>query len=58
MVSFIMESVVIAFALGGVVGAVISIHLLYRKREMPAYSLRDDGIPDGQSFMQGEIDAK
>jgi len=58
MVSLLMESVVIAFALGGVVGAVISIHLLYRKKEMPAYSGRDDGIPDGQGLIQGEVDAK
>ena len=58
MVSLLMESVVIAFALGGVVGAVISIHLLYRKKEKPAYSVCGDGIPDGQSLMQRELDAK
>jgi hypothetical protein len=58
MISLLMESVVIAFALGGVVGAVISIHLLYRNKEMPAYSGRGDSIPDGQSLMPSELDAK
>ncbi len=58
MVSLLMESVVIAFALGGVVGAVISIHLLYRKKVMPSYSARSDGIPDGQSLIPRGLDAK
>jgi len=58
MVSLLMESVVVAFALGGVVGAVIAIHLLYRKKEAPAYSGQGDAIPDGQALMRREIDAK
>jgi len=58
MVSLLMESVIIAFALGGVVGAVISIHLLYRKKEIPAYSGRGNGIPDSQSLIPRELDAK
>ena len=58
MVSFLMESIVVAFALGGVVGAVIAIHLLYRKKEAPAYSGQSDGISDGQALMRREIDAK
>jgi hypothetical protein len=53
-----MESIVVAFVLGGVVGAVIAIHLLYRKKETPAFSGQNDGIPDGQALMRGEIDAK
>jgi len=58
MVSLLMESVVVAFALGGVVGAVIAIHLLYGKREAPVYSGLDHDIPDSQSLMRREIDAK
>jgi len=58
MLSLLMESIVVAFVLGGVVGAVIAIHLLYRKKETPAFSGQNDGIPDGQALMRGEIDAK
>lgn len=58
MVSLLMESVVAAFSLGGVVGAVIAIHFLYRKKEAPAYSGQGDGMSDGQTLMRREIDAK
>jgi hypothetical protein len=58
MVSLLMESVVVAFSLGGVVGAVIAIHLLYKNKEAPAYSGHGDGIPEGRTLMRREIDAK
>jgi hypothetical protein len=53
-----MESVVVAFALGGVVGAVIAIHLLYRKKEASVYSMQGDDMPDGRTLVRREIDAK
>jgi hypothetical protein len=58
MVSLLMESVVVAFALGGVVGAVIAIHLLYRKKEASVYSMQGDDMPDGRTLVRREIDAK
>jgi hypothetical protein len=33
MISFLMESVVVSFALGGVVGAVVTMHLVRPKKE-------------------------
>ena len=58
MVSLLMESVVISFALGGVVGAVIAVHLLYRKKETPAFSEQEDNPLDSNSLMRQEIDAR
>ena len=58
MVSLLMESVVISFALGGVVGAVIAIHFLYRKKEVPASSERRDDVLKNQNLLQQEIDTR
>jgi hypothetical protein len=58
MMSLLMESVVISFALGGVVGAVIAIHLLYRKKEISAFSDQDDDVLNSQSLLQQEIDSR
>lgn len=58
MVSLFMESVVISFALGGVVGAVIAIHLLYRVKETPVVLEKANGILEGRDILQTDIDAK
>ena len=58
MVSLFMESVVISFALGGVVGAVIAVHLLYRKKEVPGISGQEDDTLEGETFLQREIDIR
>lgn len=58
MVSLLMESVVVSFALGGVVGAVIAIHLLLRKKVAPVFSQeREDGL-EGRVLLQRKIDSK
>ena len=33
MISFLMESVVISFALGGIVGALVTMHLVHPKKQ-------------------------
>ena len=58
MMSLLMESVVVSFALGGVVGAVIAIHLLYRKKAIPAFSGRGDDALESHAPLQSEIDAR
>ena len=58
MVSLLMESVVISFALGGVVGAVIAIHLLYRKKSVPAVSGQGDNSLDNQDLLRQGIEAR
>jgi hypothetical protein len=58
MVSLLMESVVISFALGGVVGAVIAVHLLYRKKGISRFSGQEDGALENQSLLQREIDVR
>ena len=58
MVSLLMESVVVAFALGGVVGAVIAIHFLYRKSEVPNLSEARDDLFENKALLQREIDPR
>ena len=58
MMSLLMESVVISFALGGVVGAVIAVHLLYGKKEINAFSGQEDNALDGTGLMRQNIDAR
>lgn len=58
MVSLLMESVVISFALGGVVGAVIAIHLLYRKKKIPAFSGQEGDALESQSLLRREVGAR
>jgi hypothetical protein len=55
MVSLLMESVVVAFALGGVVGAVIAIHFLYRKSEITDLSESRDDLFEDEALLQREI---
>ena len=55
MVSLLMESVVISFALGGVVGAVIAVHLLYRKSETTAFSVQEDKPLDGLGLLRQKV---
>jgi hypothetical protein len=52
MVSLLMESVVVSFALGGVVGAVIAIHFLYRKKEVAIFSGQEDEVLERQNLLQ------
>ena len=58
MMSLLMESIVISFALGGVVGAVIAVHLLYRKQEMAGLSHQGNELLESQNLLQREIDAR
>lgn len=58
MMSLLMESIVISFALGGVVGAVIAVHLLYRKQETAGLSQQGNGFLESQNLLQREIDAR
>ena len=55
MMSLLMESVVVAFALGGVVGAVIAIHLLYRHKEVPSLSRNGDERSDEQTLVRQNV---
>lgn len=43
MVSLLMEAVVISFALGGVVGALVAIHLLHPKKETAGHAEQAGG---------------
>ena len=56
--SLLMESVVISFALGGVVGAVIAIHLLYRKKSAPAFSEQSNNSLDDEDILRQGIEAR
>ena len=56
MVSLLMESVVISFALGGVVGAVVAVHLLYRKNETTAFSMQEDNPLDSPGLFRQKVD--
>jgi len=58
MVSLLMESIVISFALGGVVGAVIAIHLLYRKKAAHTFSVQDDNALENQDLLRREVEAR
>lgn len=40
MMGFLMESVIVSFALGGIVGAVIAMHLLHSKKDAVALRQR------------------
>ena len=58
MVSLLMESIVISFALGGVVGAVIAIQLLFRKKEIHAFSAQDDNVMENRPLLRREVEAR
>ena len=58
MVSLLMESIVISFALGGVVGAVVAIHLLYRKKDVSVYSENVTNTSSDQGLLPERVEAR
>jgi phosphotransferase system glucose/maltose/N-acetylglucosamine-specific IIC component len=42
MMGFLMESVIVSFALGGIVGAVIAMHLMHPKKDAVALRKRSN----------------
>ena len=58
MVSLLMESIVISFALGGVVGAVMAIHILYRKNVVHTFSMQEDNTLENQDILRREVEAR
>ena len=57
MISMLMESVVISFTLGGVIGALIAVHLVSVKKECTGYSNRQGEILDGSPILQKDVDS-
>ena len=58
MFSFLMESIVISFTLGGVVGAVVAIHFLYPRKESIELPEREGESIEGQAVLQREIGSR
>ncbi len=55
MMSLLMESVVVAFALGGVFGAVVAVHLLYRSKEFSRLSNHDEEVAEDLSLIPRRV---
>ena len=58
MISLLMESVVVSFTLGGVIGALIAVHLVRVKNESVGYSNQKYEIPDGERRLQEDVGAR
>lgn len=58
MFSFLMESVVVSFTLGGVIGAVVATHLLHPKKESIKFEEQEGEYLESRPVLQRDISAR
>lgn len=58
MFSYLMESVVVSFTVGGVIGAVVATHLLHPKKEYSKFEEQKGEVLERRSVLQRNISAR